>query len=172
MTDAIPAETSATEHRSSAWRWWKNLNEEDRAGRAELRRCGSVAEVAFTAPYHQLLRRLGSRLKEGDAMRVAALAAILSHVEDEPASGASVARQMGTAKSEGQNSIVSDSRFRHLLRADDADDLMREMIRIVRQLDRKVPVDAMFRDLMRWDEKTRMQWARDFYEAAPITKKA
>ena len=45
-------------HRSGVWSWWKNLNDEDRAGRAELRRCGTVVEVAFTAPYHRLLRRL------------------------------------------------------------------------------------------------------------------
>jgi CRISPR system Cascade subunit CasB len=161
------------EQRSSVWRWWKNLGEGDRGGRAELRRCGTVAEVAFTAPYHRLLRQLGSRLGEGDARRVAALAVVLAHVEDEPADGsASFARRMGTPKGEGQGPLVSDSRFRHLLRNEEPDEVMREMIRVVRQLDRKATVDPLFRDLMSWDERTRMRWAFDYFDAASAPKKS
>lgn len=171
MSTAIETEVSQAEHRSTLWRWWRSLAEEDRAGRAELRRCWTVAEVAFTAPYHRLLRRLGSRLGEGDARTVAAVAAILAHVEREPGEAASFARAMGAPRGEGQGPVVSDSRFRHLLRNEDPDELMRELIRIVRQLDRTAPVDALFGDLMRWDEKTRLRWARDYYEAAPDSKK-
>lgn len=141
--------------------------DEDRAGRAELRRCATAAEVAFTASYHRLLRWLGSRLGEGDARRVAALAAVLAHVDREPDGDVHIARRMGQPKGEGQGAIISDSRFRHLLRGEDPDELMRELIRIVRQLDRVAPVESLFQDLMRWDEKTRMRWARAYYEAAP-----
>jgi CRISPR system Cascade subunit CasB len=164
-------EASPTEHHSSVRRWWKSLAEEDRAGRAELRRCGTVGEVAFTAPYHRLLQRLGSRLGEVDAKRVAVLAAVLAHVEEEPAGESSLARRMGTPKGEGQGPLVSDARFRHLLRNEEPDELLRELIRAVRQLDRKASVDPLFRDVMRWDEPTRMRWAREFYEAsAPVSK--
>jgi len=169
MSDPQPVETPP-EQRSSVWRWWRALGEEDRAGRAELRRCGTVAEAAFTAPYHRLLRWLGSRLGEGDARRVAALAAVLAHVEDEPADGRSLAKQMGTPGGEGQGALVGDTRFRHLLRNEDPDELMRELIRVVRQLDRKAAVEPLFRDLMRWDERTRMRWAREYYEADPLPK--
>lgn len=172
MSEAGPVEAPTVEHRSSLWHWWKSLNDKDRAGRADLRRCGNVAEVAFTASYHRLLQRLGSRLGEGDARRVAAVAAVLAHVEEEPADTASFAKRMGTPKGEGQGPIVSDARFRHLLRNEEPDDLMRELVRVVRQLDRKAPVEPLFRDLMSWDERTRMRWARDFYEAAPVAKKS
>lgn len=158
------------EQRSSVWRWWKSLDE-DRAGRADLRRCGTPAEVAFTPAYHGLLRRLGSRLGEGDARRVAALAAILSHVEREPAQESSLARQMGAPKAEGQGSTVGDSRFRHILREEDPEAVMRELIRVVRQLDRCATVDRLFTDLMSWNEHIRTRWAQDFYEAAPIPEK-
>jgi CRISPR system Cascade subunit CasB len=167
-----PRVTSEPEEpRSTAWRWWKSLGEEDRAGRAELRRCATVAEVAFTAPYHRLLQRLGSRLGGGDARRVALLAAVLAHVEDEPAGLASLPRRMGTPKSERQGPVVSDARFRHLLRNQEPDDLLREVVRVVRQLDRTAAVDALFRDLMKWDEPTRMRWAREFYEAGASSPK-
>ena len=171
MSEPQSVEPVPVVHRSSVWSWWKNLNDEDRAGRAELRRCGTVAEVAFTAPYHRLLQRLGSRLGEGDARRVAAIAAVLSNVEAEPASGASLPKLMGAGKGEGQSSVVSDSRFRHLIRNEEPGELMRELVRVVRQLDRTAPIDSLFRDLMNWDERTRMRWARDFYEAAPTAKK-
>jgi CRISPR type I-E-associated protein CasB/Cse2 len=160
-TQAAPAP------RSSLWGWWKSLDGEDRAGRAELRRCATAAEVAFTAPYHRLLRRLGSRLGEADARRVAAIAAILAHVDEEPAGESSLARTMGLPRGEGQGSVVSDARFRHLLRNEDPDELLREFVRVIRQLGRTAPVEPLFRDLMAWDEKTRLRWARDYYAAAP-----
>ena len=171
MSEPKPVEPAPAEHRSSIWSWWKSLTDEDRAGRAELRRCGTVAEVAFTAPYHRLLQRLGSRLGEGDARRVAAIAAVLSHVDAEPASGASLAKLMGAEKGEGQGPVVSDSRFRHLIRNEEPDELLRELVRVVRQLDRVAPVDSLSHDLMHWNEKNRMRWARDYYEAAPVAKK-
>ena len=172
MSEVPAAEKPGSEQHSSIWRWWKSLCDEDRAGRAELRRCANVAEVAFTAPYHRLLRWLGSRLAEGDARRVAAIAAALAHVESEPGDGASFAKRMAKPKGDGQTSVVSDARFRHLLRNDDPDEMMRELVRVIRQLDREAPVEALFRDLMIWDERTRMRWARDYYEAAPAAKKS
>ena len=171
MSDVPAPENQPVEERSSLWRWWKSLSDEDRAGRAELRRCATVAEVAFTAPYHRLLRWLGSRLKEGDARRVAAIAAVLAHVESEPDDGGSLAKRMGKPKGEGQASVVSDARFRHLVRNEDPDEMMRELVRVVRQLDREASIEALFRDLMTWDERTRMRWARDYYEATPSAKK-
>lgn len=164
MTDTN-AQAPASEPRSTVWRWWKNLDD-DRAGRAELRRCGTVSEVAFTPAYHRLLRWLGSRLGEGDARKVAAIAAVLAHVEQEPADGAGLARQMGAHASD-RGPVVSDVRFRHLIRSEEPGELMRELVRIVRQLGRTAAVDTLFKDLMRWDEATRMRWARDYYEAAP-----
>jgi len=171
MSELPRGETASVEAHSSVWRWWRSLCDEDRAGRAELRRCATVTEVAFTAPYQRLLQWLGSRLGEGEAKRVAAIAAVLAHIDREPQEESSLARRMGSPRGEGQGSVVSDSRFRHLLRNEDPDELMRELIRAIRQLDRTASVDPLFRDLMRWDERTRVRWARDYYEAAPKPKK-
>lgn len=163
------AQKAEAEPASSVWRWWRSLLDEDRGGRAELRRCGTVAEVAFTAAYHRLLLRLGSRLSEGDAKRVAVAAAVLAHVEAEPQSPASLARQMARPNADADRPAVSDARFRHLVRNEDPDEMLRELVRAIRQLDRTASVDALFRDLVRWDERTRLRWARDYYEALPST---
>lgn len=169
MKEVSQSANPVEEPRSTVWRWWKGLDQ-DRAGRAELRRSGGVGEVAFTSAYHRLLRGLGSRLGEGDARRVAAIAAILAHVEREPEDGAVLARRAGMTAGDG-GALVSDSRFRHLLRSEDPEDLMRELIRVVRQLGRCASVEPLFRDLMRWDEGTRMRWARDYYEAVLTSEK-
>lgn len=162
-----PDETAGpAEQQSPVWRWWKSLSS-DRGGRAELRRCGSTAEVAFTAPYHRLLKMLGSRLGERDARRVAMAAAVLAHIERDAPPGGSPARTMGRPAGEGRGATVSDSRFRTLLRTDNPDELMRDLVRVVRQLDRAAPVVAVFNDVVRWDERTRMRWAREYFEAAP-----
>jgi CRISPR system Cascade subunit CasB len=166
---AEEASKAPAEPASSVWRWWRSLLDEDRGGRAELRRCGNVGEVAFSAAYHRLLQRLGSRLPEGDARRVAVAAAVLAHVEAEPQSPASLARQMARPKADADRPAVSDARFRHLIRNEDPDEMLRELVRAIRQLDRMASVDALFRDLVRWDERTRTRWARDYYEALPST---
>lgn len=170
MSDGRVESAAAAEPRSSFWRWWKSL-EEDRGGRAELRRCASPAEVAFTAPYHRLLHWLGSRLGDQDARRVAVVAQVLAHVEAEPGEGVTVARRMGGSKADGQSAVVNDVRFRQLLRTVDADELARELVRVIRKLDRTAPVEQLARDVMVWDERTRARWARDYYEAAPPPKK-
>lgn len=171
MSEPKTAQSPAQESRSSVWRWWKSLDS-DRAGRAELRRCGTPAEVAFTAAYQRLLRMLGSRLGEGDARRVAVIAAVLSHIETEPAERATLARRMGSAEGGDSAAPVSDSRFRHIIRTDDPEELMRGLIRVVRQVGRTASVEPLFHDLMNWSEATRMRWANDYYEAQPRSKQS
>lgn len=161
-------------HHSSTWHWWSSLQEEDRAGRAELRRCGTLAEVAFTSAYHRLLKRLGSRLSRADERQLAALAAVLAHIETEPGGAESLARTMASPKggSTEAGARVSEARFRQVIRCTDPEELMRDLIRVVRQLDRKADVDSLSRDLNRWTEETRLKWARDYFEnaASPKTK--
>ena len=142
------------------WRWWKELQER-KGDRAELRRCGSIIDVAFTPMYHRLLHQLGSRLPEADRDRVAAVAAILAHVDsasDEVSMGEAMARpHNGKAR-------VSDARFRRLLRIDRIEELRSELIRITRLLDRRIPIDSLARDLVKWSDAVKKRWALDYYE--------
>ena len=155
--------------KSTWWRWWRELQDEDRSGRAELRRCGTTADIAFTRPFHRLLQWLGSRLAEKDARRVALVAAVLSHVESD-AAGESLAGRMGQPKAGSTEAVISDVRFRHLLTADDDDATLRELVRVVRQLGRVAPVDLLSRDLMEWNDRVRLRWARDYYEKSSSPK--
>jgi CRISPR type I-E-associated protein CasB/Cse2 len=144
------------------------MQEHNRAGRAELRRCQSATEVAFVPSYHALLQRLGSRLNEVDARRVALVAAVLSHVEREPHGAPSLGRQMG--QSDGGPARISDSRFRHLLTGADDETTLRELVRVVRQLKREASVERLAQDLMHWDDAVRLRWARDYYETTAAPK--
>ncbi len=157
---AIPEQARADE---TPWqRWWRALQER-RGDRASLRRCRSVLDVALEPAFHDLLKRLGSRLKEVDRDRVAAVAAILAHVEkDEPAW--SIAELM--ARPKGDKPVVSDARFRRLLRLESPDELMHELVRVIGMLGGEAPVAPLASDLARWGDPIRKRWALAYYEKA------
>ncbi len=160
------------EQKESLWRsWWRQL-QTDRGGRAELRRCGNVAEAAFVEPYHLLRRMKGNPEGELDLQRLALIAAALAHVEEDHAQGGSLAAAM--ASPAGEKPIVSDSRFRQMLRTEERefDDRLRELVRALRQLKGQANVDKLATDLWWWNEKTRRRWALDYYERAAPEKKS
>ena len=148
--------------RSSTWKWWAGL-EHRRGDRAELRRCQSVLDVALSPAFHGLLRRLGSRLNEKDRESAALVAGILSQIDSD--SGAHSFGQ-AMAKPKGAKATVSDLRFRRILRLETPDELLRELGRAVRMLDRAAPIDSLANDLMRWGDPVRKRWALDYYQHA------
>lgn len=166
--NAEPARGRATDTLESViFGWWRGI-QEARGDRAVLRRCGSVAEVAFTAPFHRLVKRL----READVAAprtewLAAIAGLLAQVE-KSSSAKSLAAALGTPK--GSKATLSGLRFRRLLRFDEPDELLVETTRVIRLLDRTVPVGALIRDVYWWGDRVRKRWAFDYYEAAPTNE--
>lgn len=161
----------ALEKQQSTWSaWWERLKK-DRGARAELRRCGSVAEVAFCPAFHELRRLRGNPSGERDLSRLGLIAGVLAHVEQD-AGSVSFAALLADPK--GDKALVSDARFRQLLRADEAqfDERLTELVRVIHQLNRRAPVDRLARDLWWWNDRTRRQWALDYYERAPKPTKS
>lgn len=155
----------------SVWtRWWKML-QKDRGGRAELRRCGTVAEVAFCEPFHLLRRLKGNPDKDWELKRLGLVAAVLAHVEDDAGE-----RSFGTAMArlDGDKAVVSDSRFRQILRCgdQDTDELLRDLVRVLRQIKGVAPVGRLGEDLWWWNERTRRSWALDYYDDRTAPAKA
>jgi len=104
-----------------------------------------------------------------DLKRLGLIAAVLAHVDaDDPGLG-SLARQMATPK--GDKAQVSDVRFRHLLRleAHESDEMLVATARILRQLGGRASVDRLANDLFWWNDRTKRQWALEYYEHAPQT---
>lgn len=165
------SETSS-ERPPSVWRtWWERL-QQDRGGRAELARCGTVTEAAFCAPFHLLRRMKGNPHAEIELKNLGLIAAVLSHIDvDDPGSG-SLAKQM--AMPQGDKAVVSDVRFRQILRSDasELDERLVALVRVLRQLGGKTSVHQLAKDLSWWNERTKRKWALDYYEHAPQPTKA
>lgn len=152
--------------KGSAWlAWWSRL-QEDRGGRAELARCGTVRDAAFCAPFHLLRWMNGNPTDDFELKKIGLIAAVLSHVNAHDPNCGSLAHQMA----EGDKAIVSDSRFRQLLRSEsgDFDDRLVAMVRVLRQLGRKVDVERLAKDLWWWNEKTKRAWALEYYEQRTV----
>jgi CRISPR system Cascade subunit CasB len=153
--------------------WWETVNK-NRGDRAELRRCRSPAEVAFVPAFYRLRMATPQNL---DPERLAAVAGVLSHVEIQFGSDekATIAELFARPDRGGSMPRISDPRFRRLLRVADGDytELYPMLTRMIRQIDRKVPVSAipsLFWGVYRWDQKTKRFWAEAYYEHIPQKK--
>ena len=82
--------------------WWEGLDQ-NRGERATLRRAAAPMEVVFGLSFHRLLdglRRRGYPLRADGAAALASVAGLAAHVKLH-AGGASIAKQMATAKPSG-----------------------------------------------------------------------
>lgn len=143
--------------------WWRSLDD-NRGDRAELRRCGTLAEVAFTPAYHRLRQavcRCGAVHDEGLAL-VAGLAA---RVKGDVV-GSTVAEQMATGKADG-SARVSGLRFRRLLKMKGQEELFTAFGRIIALLGGAVNLQSLAQSMYFWNDRTRKQWAFDYYSKAP-----
>ncbi len=145
--------------------WWRAL--QDTPGeRAELQRCKTVTDIFFAPAFHRLRFALSKHARSNDE-RLAVVAAVLAHVKI-PAHG-TFASQLAAPKSGGSSAAVSGLRFRRLIQVgqDEHDKLLRDMIRMVRFLGDVANVADLANGLYWWNDKTRRQWATDYYTAAP-----
>ena len=145
---------------------WKALDSA-RGDRAELRRCHSPLNVAFTPAYHRLrwaLMKHGS-VKDED---LALVAGVLSHVK--LYSPGSFPRQMADS-ADAQKAKVSGLRFRRVLTIDDRDKLYETMIRVVHLLGDSVDIPSLANGIYWWNEQTKKEWAFAYYEHAPSEEK-
>lgn len=144
--------------------WWRSLDD-NRGDRAELRRCGTLAEVVFTPAYHRLRQticRSGAVQDDGLAL-VAGLAARVKN----NAMGHTVAGQMATGKSEVGSARVSGLRFRRLLKVKEREEFFTAMGRVIALLGGAVNLQSLAQSAYFWNDRTRKQWAFDYYSQAP-----
>ncbi|HWV39782.1 MAG TPA: type I-E CRISPR-associated protein Cse2/CasB [Vulgatibacter sp.] len=153
--------------KESPWvEWWKELRE-DRGARAELRRCSTVSEAVFCKGFHRLKKMKGGEKPNDFQLRTLALiAVVLSHVEIDTEEDGPKSMGAAMAGPEADRPIVSDVRFRQILRTPPGsfDERLPDLVRVLRQMKRRAPVDRLAEDLQRWGDKIRRQWAVDYYE--------
>lgn len=136
-------------------KWWKGL-ENDRGGRAELRRAHNPTEVVFVPAYHRLYTEFGLPDKEA----LACVAGLCAHVKDHREG------KFAEHMTEGDKPKVSPLRFRRLLAANEREELYHAMIRIIRLLGGKGNVVDLAKTVYWWNERTRKQLAYDYYANA------
>lgn len=145
--------------------WWQGLDD-DRAGRAILRRASSPTLVAFTAPYQRLYRRLQAAGWPKDARpqdndRLAAIVGLLAHVEKNE-SGL-VAAAMSQRDEGGDRPHVSELRFLRLLDAPDPDALYMGLRRVLPLMKHQLDVLALANDFLYWGDDVKKRWAYGYH---------
>jgi len=143
--------------------WWQALND-NRGDRAELRRCATLAEVAFTPAYHRLrlaVGKFGAPHDDSLALVAGLSARVKNDIADSP-----FAEQLATGKADG-SARVSGLRFRRLLKAKELDELFTAMGRVVALLGSSVNLQSLAKSVYFWNDRTRKQWAFEYYSKSP-----
>ncbi|MGV7208442.1 type I-E CRISPR-associated protein Cse2/CasB [Oxalobacteraceae bacterium A2-2] len=144
--------------------WWEGLAT-DRAARASLRRCATLDQVVLDPAYQRFYRYMlqhgwpaGRRPERDD--RLAAIAGLLVLVEvnvDVP-----TAEGMSLPASEGSDRpLVSELRFRDLLRREGVDEIFISMRRVLPLMKNKANIRQLANDIYNWDRDDRVKrhWA-------------
>lgn len=143
--------------------WWQDLDKK-RGDRAELRRCSTLAEVAFTPAYHRL-RRAVAKFGPVNADALALVAGLAARVKNN-LPGNTLAEQMATGKADG-SARVSGLRFRRLLKVKESEELFTAMTRVVALLGGTVNLQSLAGSTYYWNDRTRKQWAFEYYSQSP-----
>lgn len=138
-------------------RWWQGL-ENDKGGRAELRRAHDLTSVALTAAYQRFYRQaLHAGWPENAAPwlneRLAAIVGLLAHVKSNDA------RKLAEIMSDGERPAFSVLRFRRLLEAPTLDDVFLSLRRALPIIGHQANVHQIADDLLHWGDKTKKEWA-------------
>ncbi|MFP4647362.1 MAG: type I-E CRISPR-associated protein Cse2/CasB [Candidatus Acetothermia bacterium] len=146
--------------------WWSGL-EERKGGRARLRRCRKPSDVLVRKEFFRFYEIIGEP-KHLDREKLAAVCGLLSHVEED-AGRKDLGELLGQAGPEASRPKVTEPRFRRLLYHENQSDLYRPMIRILSQIDNRVPIHGFEKTVFYWDsEGTRESLAFDYYKTIPL----
>ena len=144
--------------------WWSGLDE-DRGGRAILRRASSPTQIALTAPYQRVFHRLRTVADIGshEYERLAAIVGLLAHVKDNET--CSIPEAMSQRDEGGDRPHVSELRFLRLLDAPDVEALYIGLRRVLPLMKHKANVLALaddFNQFFRPDGAVKKQWAYNY----------
>jgi CRISPR system Cascade subunit CasB len=145
--------------------WWLGL-QEDRAARAQLRRCATLMDALDILQTHQLLKRIENRNLHDPAIT---LAIILAHVDKNKDGGPSFANALG--KDNGQK-LLSNLRFGSLLQAlvkreEDWSAVIRNLRRAIKiAKGQNFNVRRLVGDILFFNEQSQRDWTYDYWQTA------
>lgn len=143
---------------------WHEALDDDRGGRAELRRCRSVAELYGCAAGFNLLHaleRAGINTSD-DREKWLKVAGVLTHFRE--SSKGRVGRDMAVNEN---HTVLTKGRFRRLLKSRE-EQLFTGLIRIAPIMKRRINFEGCARLLLDWQkEETKKRLAEDYYLNLP-----
>ncbi|MBU4612117.1 type I-E CRISPR-associated protein Cse2/CasB [Achromobacter sp. GG226] len=161
----------------------------DRGDRAHLRRAANLDDLVLAAAPHRLAQRLLAldaakthpRLSDSSDVyrRIAMTCGLLAHVKKDAGDGRSLAWQVGYApkRKDSKELLMSELRFKRMLKATSLDDLYRQLVRALALADGHVDVTQFADDVLAYlteidrppsnaAQSVKLYWAHDYYLSA------
>ena len=138
-------------------RWWHDLDD-DRGGRAALRRAPDVTTIVLQPAFQRLHQRLlaaGWPRQDWRDDSLAAAAGLLSHVREH----VEQALPAGMSQRDGDKPRVSPLRFMRLLESPDTDALFTGLRRTLPLLQHRTDVLGLATDVVNWGDAVKKRWA-------------
>lgn len=162
-------------------KWWLSLDD-NRGLRARLRRVDRPDDALLTEAFFNFLEYLPSRWAESNHLYASALVASALAQVRHNLPGKSFAAQLGGGE---DVAIMSELRFRQLIKSRTPEEFFRRLVRAIRMLDGGVNILSLTDGILRWyDEyqyapdrnpvnRISVLWARDYYlpSKSPSTSK-
>jgi CRISPR system Cascade subunit CasB len=146
-------------------KWWLGL-EEDRASRAVLRRCATLDAVTLSNAYQRFYRYMQAcnawpaDTENWQKDKLAAIAGLLAHVKTETKNTENLAITMYDKNNE--KLLVSELRFRDLLKVETNDDLFVSLRRALPLIGDKANIYQLANDIYFWGDNTKKKWAYSY----------
>lgn len=142
--------------------WWLGLKD-DRASRAMLRRCATLDDVVLSPAYQRFYRYMlacgwPAEAAEWQNDKLAAIAGLAAFVQID--NGTNLPYQM--SERIGERPMLSELRFRSLLRLETTDELFRGLRRALPLVEHKTSVVQLANDVFWWSDTTRKRWAYNY----------
>lgn len=139
--------------------WWSKL-ENDRGTRAMLRRCGTLDEVVMSPAYQHFYRYMlvcgwphDATERQND--KLAAIAALVAMVKNDDTGNL----PFRMSEKEFERPLLSELRFRALLKIDGTDDLLTGLRRALPLIEHKTSLVRLAHDVYWWNDDTKKKWA-------------
>ena len=150
---------------------WREKLEDDRASRAVLRRCATLDAVTLSDAYQRFYRYMlacgwPENSSEWQRDKLAAIAGLVAHVRKEDTQRLPI--RMSELK--GDRPLVSEIRFRDLLKVETTDDLFTSLRRILPLIDYQADIRQLAHDVYWWNHDIKKQWVYSY--RWPVKKSA
>lgn len=147
--------------------WWRELVDDQHKGaRAKLKRCKTPEEALLNSDQIRLKQKTSDQHING----LEIIANLLANIDNEGATSKRLAEQMVTPIKGKKNPIVSEIRFRRLLKCDTREELHPQLLRVIKILGNQssvINVYDLIESIHYWGDDRKRRWAEDYYGNLP-----